>query len=176
MIQNQKGFTLLELMVTVAISSILAYCIFLSMRSGDELRQAADAKMQLYDSQREGLYKMIQEIRSSASTRVTLGTSTITFSIPNPSSPVTSTYGVDWTNAISVTYSIGGTNSNQVIRTANGASTVIANDVTALTFTGNATPPTLVTVSMSVQRSTAGGRTMTAAPIQLSAQARLRNV
>jgi prepilin-type N-terminal cleavage/methylation domain-containing protein len=177
-LKSQKGFTLLELMVTMSIVVIMSYCLFLALRAGDEQRQAADAKMLIYDSAREGLYKMVQEIRQTAPSRVTIGvgSSDITFSIPNSATPVdATTYSVDWTTAQQVTYAIGGTNNNQVIRTVGGVSTVVAHDVTALTFTGNATPPSVITVRMSVQHSTAGGRTMPANAIQMSGQARLRN-
>jgi prepilin-type N-terminal cleavage/methylation domain-containing protein len=176
-LKSQKGFTLLELLVTVAITTILSYSLYIALRAGDEQRQAMDTKMLIYDSAREGLYKMTQEIRQTASNRVTFGAgnTSITFDIPNPATPVNASYGVDWTTAQQVTYAIGGANGDQIIRTVGGNSTVIAREVTALTFSGNATPPSVVTVTMSVQSSTAGGRTMTAAPVQMSAQARLRN-
>jgi prepilin-type N-terminal cleavage/methylation domain-containing protein len=175
---NQKGFTLLEMMVVVGISAILSYCIFLALRAGDEQRQAVETKMTVHDSGREGLYKMIQEIRLSAPNRVTIagGNSSITFSIPNPAQPVDNNYQVDWTNALVVQYSLGGLNNQQVIRTVGGTTTVIANNVTALQFTGNvALNPNIVTVSMSLQRATAGNRTIMANPLTVIGQAELRN-
>ncbi len=177
-LKSQRGFTLLELMVTVAITVIMSYCLYLALRAGDQQRQAADAKMLIYDSSREGLYKMLQEIRQTASNRITFGTgnTSVTFSLPNSATPVAADYTVDWTTALQVTYSLGGASGNQVLRTVNGVSTVIAHDVTALSFTGNTSPPSIVTVSLSVQHSTAGGRSMASTPIQLSGQARLRNV
>lgn len=177
-LKDEKGFTLLEMLVTVSISVILGYGLFLALRAGDEQRQAADAKMLVYDSAREGLYKMLQEIRLTAASKVTIGTgnSSITFSIPNASTPVDSSYGVDWTSAQQVTYTLGGTSNNQVIRTVNGTSTVLAHDVTALRFTGNSAQPSIITVTLSVQHTTAGGRSMAVSPIQISGEARLRNV
>src|SRR4051812_40678349 len=106
--KNQKGFTLVELMVAIGISSIMAYSIYVCMNTEDMQRQTSEHKMTIQDSAREGLYKMVQEIRLSAPGKLTvttpsLGYGTIQFQVPNNSTPVNTDpadavtdYSTDW--------------------------------------------------------------------------------
>lgn len=177
-ITQEKGFTLVEVMIAMAIASVMTYAIFVVMRTSQEQMQAADVKMSIQDSAREGIYKMLQEIRLSAPNQVTLGSggTSITFNIPDSTTPLTAAYTVDWTTADAIVYQLGGTGGNQILRTINGGnSKVIANNVTSLTFTGDATPPRVVTVTVNLQRQMTNTRQMTATPLQIIANAELRN-
>ena len=174
MIQNDRGFTLVEMMMAMAISCVVAAALFMAMRTGNEQLETSDMKMTIQDSAREGLYKMIQEIRESSPTRITIGASDITFSVPDPNSPVDgTTYAPNWPGH-TIRYAISGT---QVIRTnsTTGDTSVIANDVTALSFTGNAAQPTVVTVALSVQRTLKNQHLLPATALQITGQARIRN-
>ena len=162
-------------MVVVGLSAMIVYAMALAMRTGDVHHQETDVKMSLYDSTREGLYKMIQEIRQSSPSRITLGASTITFNIPDPNAPVTAAYAVDWASSDQVAYALGGTGNRQIIRTSGGQTKVIANDVTSLSFTGNGGQPTVVTIAMNVQRALPNGRNIPATPFQMTAKAEVRN-
>jgi prepilin-type N-terminal cleavage/methylation domain-containing protein len=174
---GQKGFSLVEVMIAVAISSVLMYTLFVVMRTSNEQMQSAEVKMTIQDSARESLYKMIQEIRLSAPSRVTIGMggTSIQFYIPDASAPLNADYTVDWNVADLVTYTLGGTNNRQILRTSNGQTTVMANDVSSVSFTGDATPPNVVTVTVNFQRQMVNTRQMTATPMQLTAKAELRN-
>src|SRR5262245_39117742 len=134
MIRDERGFfSLVEMMMALAISLVVAAALFMAIRTGNDQLETSDLKMTIQDSAREGLYKMIQEIRESSPSRITVGTSTITFNVPDPNSPVNvSTYAVNWPGH-TINYARGGTG-NQIIRTnsTTGTTTVIANDVTAL--------------------------------------------
>jgi len=57
----------------------------------------------------------------------------------------------------------------------NGQTRVSANDVTALSFTGNSTTPSVVTTTMSVQRTLISRKLVPATPLQMTAQAEVRN-
>lgn len=178
-LKNERGVTLVEMMVAVAASTVIAYVIFLAIRVTAGNFETASVKMSLQTSGREGLYRMIQELRTSAPSRITIasGGGTITFNVPNTSTPVTSGYGVNWGDQIQ--YAMGtGSNSTKVIRTnvTTGSTKVMAQDVTALTFTGNTgTAPSRVTVAMSLQRNLVNGRTIPATALQVTGQARIRN-
>jgi len=67
---DQQGFNFVELMVVIAISSIIFGTMFIAYRTGDEQVQTANVKMTIQDNAREGLYKMVQEVRLSASNRL----------------------------------------------------------------------------------------------------------
>ncbi len=178
--RNEQGFTLLEVVVAVAISSVISYALFLALRMGDEQIRTTDLKMTIQDSMREGLYKMIQEIRQSAPGKVNIDSSgnSISFSIPDPNNAVGDDYSANWDDAIQVSYALGGDDGNQIMRTVSNDVTtkVMANDVTGVTFAGNAGNPTLVTLTMNVQRTLTNGRLVPSTPLQMTGQAEVRNV
>lgn len=174
---SEKGFSLVELMIGLVMASIIAYATFSILRASNEQTQSADVKMAVQDSAREGLYKMLQELRLSAPNQVTVSANTIQFKVPNPAAPLGADYKVDWTNAHTITYSLGGANNRQIIRAnlTTLETRVVANDVTSLSFSGDATPPRVVTITMSVQKSMLNARQMTATPLQLIGKAELKN-
>lgn len=178
MIRNQRGFTLTELMLALGASTMIAYATFAAMRVSLNAFDSNSVRMTIQTSAREGLYRMVQEIRESSSTRISITNSgsTITFTVPNSASPVTASYGVNWGDQIR--YQLGtGVNAARIIRTnmTTNNTTVMASDVTSVTFTGNSSTPTVVTAVMNVQRSLLNGRNIPASPLQMTAQARIRN-
>lgn len=176
---HEAGFTILEMLVTIAISSIIAYAIFLVMGTGQGESEQTQLKMFIQDSAREGVYKMAQEIRQSAPDRIVIGNAgnTIQFAVPDPASPVNPDFSVNWTNAHPIRYSLGGANNRQILRTdlATNQTSVMANDVTALSFTGNGANPTTVAITVRVQRLMRNNRAVPVNPLQLTAQAEIRN-
>lgn len=175
---GKAGFTVLELLITTSLSSVVLGTLFLAMQTGQIQLESSDARMTMQDSAREGIHKMVQEIRQSAPTRITITNgSAIQFTIPDAATPLNSSYSVNWSNGDVIQYALGGTNNQQVIRTNSSAGTtkVIANDVTALSFVGNSGSPTVVTITMSVQRTLKNGRLLPAAALQLTGQAEVRN-
>ena len=179
-LKNENGFTALEMMISIALSSMMFYAMFVVMRTGDDQIQQTQVKMFIQDSARTGLNKMLEEIRQSAPTRIQIngGGSSLQFQIPNPGIPVGADYRPDWVNSWTVQYAIGGVNNTQLIRTNNttGLTSVLANDVQAINFAGNLANPTVVTINMSVQRALNNGGFMPAIPLQMTAQAEIRNV
>ena len=178
-IQDAKGFSLVELMIAVGISVLIMASVFIFLRTSQEHLQAMGTKMTIQDSVREGLYKMLQELRLSSPDQVTINGdgSSITFKIPDSEDPLGEDYRVDWDNAREIVYELGGENNSQLIRTdqATAETTVMANDVVGLTFEGDAAEPRVVTVILEVQREMASGRWMTSTPLQIRAQAEVRN-
>lgn len=184
---NEEGFTLLEVVLAMGIGAMLLYVMCTALRLGMEQMDSAELRMNIQESAREGLYKMIQEIRLSSPSRITLAGCTVAspptnctsiqFRTPDPSNPVNADYTVNWTSSQRLQYSLAGTGGRQVIRTnlANGLTTVLANDVTALQFTGNSTTPSVVTAVMSVQRTLKNGKLVPLTALQVTSQAEVRN-
>lgn len=174
--KSEKGFTLLELLVVSAISLIITSAIFMAMRLGNEQLDTSDLRMTIQDSAREGLYKMLQEIRESAPSRVLIGGggTSIRLTIPDPNNPVLPNYGVNWAGAHTIQYSVVGTQLQRSNQTT-AQNSIIANDVTGVTFTGNAPQPTVVTATMNVQRTLKNNRLVPTIPLQIRGQARIRN-
>lgn len=118
--KHQEGFTLVEMMLVVAISTFVVFAIFSVLRAGDEQAQVAQEKMTIQESVREGLYRMMQELRMSAPDQITIPAdhSYIQFKIPDPVNRFTDQYVIDWAKAKTVRYYRGGTDGNQLLRTA----------------------------------------------------------
>jgi prepilin-type N-terminal cleavage/methylation domain-containing protein len=175
--KSERGFSLVELMVSVGISAIIAYVLYLSLRVGDVQNQTLQWRMTLEDQAREGLYRMIQEIRQTAPNRVVINANRLQIDVPDPASPVTGAFRVNWAGAHRVVYSIGGAGNRQLLRTDQntGRVAVLANDVTGVTFVGNGAQPTLMTVTIRVQRALPNNRLLPAVPLALTGQAEIRN-
>ena len=174
---SQKGFTLLEAVFVMALTAMVGAVVFGITRAGNQQNNARETRMTLQDNAREGLYKMVQEIRQSGPTKITLGAGTIQFSVPDPSSLTTGTgYALNWAGAHTIKYSVGGTNGTQILRLdmTTNKTAVIANDVTSAAFTGNG-GLTVITVTLNVQHTTPEGRQIPATPLSLVAQAEVRN-
>lgn len=172
---NEKGMTLIELVIAVVITSILLFGVYVAMFRGNEQVQETGIKMTLQDQGREGLYKMVQEIRQSAPDRVTVGESgsEIEFEMPDPDDLVDESFDVNWDSAINVTYLIEG---SQLVRQVDGVTTdVIANDVSQVTFEGDEANPNLVTITIGLQRSMLNGRLVPETPLEVAGQAEVRN-
>ncbi|OQA57304.1 MAG: hypothetical protein BWY42_00640 [Candidatus Omnitrophica bacterium ADurb.Bin277] len=174
-----RGFSLVEVILAAALSSIVVFGIFMIFQVGNEQTQLSQTLMTLKDTVRESLYKMAQEIRQSSPGRITIGPggNTITFSVPDPGSPVSANFQIDWTSAHSITYALGGTGGRQLVRTDNtsGLSSVIADNITGVQFTGNAAQPNVIAITLSAQRTLISGRQIPAVPLRMTAQAEVRN-
>lgn len=171
---------LVELMVVVAISAIIGMSLFMVFRMGEEQTRVTDLRMTIQDSGREGLYKMLQEIRMSAPDRITVAAdgNSVTFGIPDRNVALNADYSINWDNPHVIQYALGGVNNRQLIRTNQTTltQTVIANDVVQVQFAGNsATNPTVITVTMSVQKMLPNGRVVPVTPLQIEGVAELRN-
>ena len=179
-LRKQNGFTILEMVMTVAISLVIAYSIFAVARSGQDQIQTSHIRMTIQDSAREGLYKMTQELRLSAPSRIAIGNggNVITFTVPNPNNSFAADFSVNWAGAQSIRYALGGTNNRQLIRTnqTTGQTSIIANDVASILFQGNGANPSLITITMNVQRALTNTRFIPQTPLQLTGQAEVRNV
>ncbi len=186
MMTNQKGFTLVESMMVVGLTAMVAGALFVAMKYGDQNMETADIKMTIQDSARDGLYKMTQELRMTSPTRVTIAAdcSNIQFNIPDPNSPTSATtYAVNWPGHV-IQYALN--TSKQLVRTnvTLGTTSILANDATGLMFTTDTTSPfacvagaspTVITAIISVQRALKNGRLEPAVALSVAGQARIRN-
>ena len=167
--KNERGFSIVEMMMTIALGAIIAYMISNVMRLGNDHSQVMGTRLTIQDSARQGLTRMLQEIRETAPTHITWTANNLIFQIPTA---VSSSGVITWSGNIQ--YALGGIGGQQLIRTDPiGTKAVIANDVQQIIFTGNsAANPTLMTVQLNVLRSTIQGRNYLNS---LTGQAEVRN-
>ena len=188
---KEGGFTLIEVMIAAALSTIIIFGVFGILQVSNRSLQIIHAKMSLQEGPREALFKMAQEIRQTGWHQINdLGTdvnniessSTITFNvpIPDPATLVAGDYGPNY--AFHISYTLD-TDNHQIIRTATnnitGATkrTILANEVTALSFSRNTTTSALglITIRIDAQRQLPDGTLIPPTPIRMSSQAEARN-
>ena len=67
----QKGFTLVEVMIVTAISTVILFGVFGILKVSNEQLGTIHAKMSLEENSREALFKMAQEIRQTSNNKIT---------------------------------------------------------------------------------------------------------
>lgn len=179
----KRGFTLVELMVSVAISVIIVAGLFTIFRAGSNQAQFSQAKMTLQESVREALFKMAQEIRHSDPDSIVIGETgnSLTLPVPDPDFPVENlSYNINWDGAHTIQYSLA---EGQLIRTDQDTNqvAVLANDITSVNFTeyndaaGEDTEINAINITLSAQRTLIDGRNVPEEPLQMTTQAQVRN-
>lgn len=174
----KRGFSIVELLFVVAIFTIICGAIFASLSSGNLLWDTGSTQARLEQEVRKGIDRMYKELKQSAPSKVTIGAgnTSVAFYVPtdtdNDGDIIDDSGQVEW-GANSITYLRGGTNNAQLIRREGATDTVLANDISALTFTGTpAVNPTVVVISVTAQKTTLAQRSLTST---LAAEVQLRN-
>lgn len=190
---TQRGFTLVEVMIAAAISTVIIFGAFGILQVSNTQLDGMHVKMSLEENSREALFKMAQEIRQTSNNKIVdnfgaedashvESTNTITFIVPVPSPTAESLVDVNfdpkWANSIQ--YSLD-EDTHQIVRTSTDLTTfatqqaILANDVTSLTFSRKTSTPELITITATVQRELANGTKIPDEPMQVTTQAEARN-
>lgn len=183
------GFTLTEVMIATVISTFVIFGAFTLLQVSNKHLDVSHARMSLEEASREALFKMAQEIRQSSADRIqdfggankTSG-SEINFHVPIPDPDAATLVGPDFTPAwaANIRYWLD-SGTRQLMRTSTefGSSeqlqAVIANDVTALSFSRSDATSALVTIQVSVQHALPDGTQVPSQPLVLSTTAEARN-
>lgn len=169
--RGDRGFTVLELLVTVSLFTMLMLLLGMVIRGGDAQIQQSQARLLLQESLRDSLYRMGQEIRESSPARVAVANAgaSVSFQIP---AAVSDGGVITWSN--SITYTVGGINNRQLLRTdtGTGQTRVMANDVQSIVFALQGAPVERVSYLVTARRDLTNGRMLTAS---FTGEARLRN-
>lgn len=175
MIKNNKGFTLIEMMVVVFLFSIIFAAIFTVMGTGRNSLSVGESQIGVQQACRNGLDAIMKELRQSGVSTITgvpaNGTnySSITFQIPT----VIGAAGITWSSNIQ--YALGGLNGAQLIRTQSGSQKVLANNISAISFNRLAVSQNVLNISITAQKNTFPGFTAMQSNITLNSQVRIRN-
>jgi len=176
MIKNNKGFTLLEIIIAVFLFSIISAAIFSVLATAKNSLSAGESQISVQQACRNGLDVMIKELRQAGALTISdvpaNGTnySAITFQIPTAISET----GITWSSNIN--YSLGGLNGAQLLRTQSGSQKVLANNISALSFNRSAANPNVVNISVTAQKNTFPGFTAMQSTITVVSNVKLRNI
>jgi len=175
-----KGLTLVELMIVLLIFSIILGAIFAIMNVSRTSWQTGNVQVEMQQETRKGMDRMLRELRQSGQTIITgvpangVSYSSIAFQIPedgdNDGDVTDGSGNIEW--SAQITYSLGGLDGEQLLRTSGGSSIVMANKIISLQFSRAATTPNILEISLQAQKNTAQGTTIQS---NLNSQANLRN-
>ncbi|MFA5092380.1 MAG: prepilin-type N-terminal cleavage/methylation domain-containing protein [Candidatus Omnitrophota bacterium] len=151
-----RGFTILESLISILIFSIITIALGLGVVAGKNSLFTSDVPTQLRQNVLFGIVSMSREIRQTAPAKTNISSdsssSSITFQIPNDNNSdgsIVDTLGnIEW--GTNITYARNG--ANQIIRTQNGVSSVIAANITALQFSRPAGEDNLIQIDITAQR------------------------
>lgn len=175
-----KGFTFIETIVTLLIFSIILGAIFTAMAMGRLSWYSGDAQVEVQQETRKGLSGMTRELRQTRSSVIRDVPpdgnyyNTITFNVPEDidgdGDTIDNTGNIEWSSDI--TYSLGGLNNKQLLRTEGGQSTVLANNITLLQFRRGSTTQELLEINLQAEKKTIRGHSIQSS---LGSQVKLRN-
>lgn len=161
-----RGIALLEMMIAVAIFSLMMVLVGAILVGGERQADFNDTKIDLQTAVRNSLYQMSLDIRESSPSRTSIGAggNRLTFQVP---ASISNSGTITW--SAPVTYQIGG-NGRQLVRSDSAGSTVLANDVQTINF--SFTDASTLTYSVTAQRTTRNGRPLS---VTSTGTARFRN-
>lgn len=156
-VNKEKGFTLVEVLVSAAIGVMILVAVLTVFTQGDAIFQQEITLLDLQQDVRRAMDGMTREIRQAFPTgNVGIGTSNITFTM------------VDDTNY--VTYSLSG---NEIIREYPAiADKILARNINALTFLQGGAGNRVITIGVNATQTDNKGRLL---QYSLSEKVRLRN-
>lgn len=175
MTRNNKGFTLVEIIIVAFLFSIISAAIFSVLATGRNSLSAGESQMSVQQACRNSLDAMVKELRQTAASKIPdvpangVNYSSITFQVPTVISATGPTWSAD------IRYSLGGLNGMQLLRTQSGNQRVMGNNISSLIFNRSAASPNVVNVSVTAQKNTFSGFTARQSTITLTSQVKLRN-
>ena len=159
-----RGFVLSELVVSTGISAVIAVALLVAFKGGQISWRTGGAQMAASYEVRRGLDAMSRELLLSRSDQVDVPADgswygSIIFHVPkdqNGDGTVLDANGaLEW-SPTSVSFSLGGTSGDQILRTQGPATRVLANGVQTLQFRRVVAAPDRVEILMTVRRGSSG--------------------
>ncbi len=136
--KRKAGFSLVEMMIVVAIMVVLMVGLYTVLNTGNALWQESENEVAIQRDARNVLWNIAKDMRmaSGADIEQAAGTSSLTFSHPTE-------------GEIVYTWSDSGGNANRILRQSPSKTRIVANNISALTFTDQGSSSLLVNVTVS---------------------------
>lgn len=169
---SRRGFSLVEMMIVAVVGSLMIGGLYAVLIVGKNNWEINRDRIELQQNLRTAFEWVRRDLRQAGVSTITgvpadgSSNASITFQIP---STVTSG-AVVWASAI--TYSKGGTGNAQLLRTVGGTPKIIAQNVSSLAFSRTASDPSVVLITLQVQKNTPQHGVMT---ISRTAEVKARN-
>lgn len=173
-----RGFTLVEVLITVFIFSLIFMAMFGVLSVGVGSWHTDDVEAGLNQELRKTLMVMNKQLRQSRTSVVT-GVpaddnyyTSITFKVPEDvdgdGDVIDSLGNIEWSGDIN--YSLNA--NNQIIRSTQSGSSILANNISSLQFRRPAGNPDIIEIYITAQKATSMGRNLGSS---IASSVRMRN-
>ena len=166
---NEKGLTFIEVVLSLAIFSVLSLILYQAFSMGSKSLDTTSAQSRVNGETRVGMERITKELRSARYSDATVVQSDqLQFKVPQSISPEGDITWSGW-----IQYELGGIDGEQLLRedVSSGDTTVLANRVSSLQFVKNSNPDT-VTINLTALDSTSYGNS---AQVSLTGTVEFRN-
>ena len=159
-----RAFSLVEVLVSLIIVSILVFALFSVMDVGSNSWFSADASVQLRQEIIKVFMTMERELKETRPAQINLtsgsSSSSLTFKIPQDndgdSTILDASGNVEWSG--NIVYALNG--SGQIIRTASGSSSILAQNIASLQFSRPSSALDIIQIDITAQKNSDQGRLM----------------
>ena len=155
----KRGFGLLELLIATVVMSAMAVVLAAVLRMGQRSFQTTQNTMTISYELRRGINLMSRDLAQTQAAQMDIPADgnwydNLSFRIPEDmdanGTVLDSAGALEWSNSIQ--YALGGVDNQQVQRTQNGNTQVLAHRVTLLQFRRTVANPSIVEVNFQVER------------------------
>lgn len=147
-IDSRKGFTLVELMVSLGIFAMLMAAVYTVLSISDSTTQTGLTSIELSQDARLGIDYMLKELHNARRS---------TISIPDGSSITFQVLG----SSNIIQYSLGGLNGIQLIRSEAGTNTVLCNNVQSIQFSPSPFSGRVISIDLQTRKTSLSRRNLT---------------
>ena len=159
-----KGFTLLEMLVAVAIFLIAILALFAIMDMGRSSWFTGDTSAQLRQEVIRALTVMEKEIKETRPAQVSLtagaNSASLKFKIPHDNdgngTVLDASGNIEW--SAEITYALNG--AGEITRTSSGTTTILAHNIVNLQFVRPLSPVNILQIDIAARKSTVMGKVM----------------
>ena len=156
---THTGLTLVELLVGSTLLAVIVGAAYTVLSAGERLTRTNLAYVEVSEEARRGMERMVNELRSAQRNTVSIPHGDqITFQVPGNPSPIQ--------------YAVGGADGTTLLRTENGVSTVVCNNVQRVQFGPSPFSGRVISITLQVQRTSPSDPTLS---MGLQGRVRVRN-
>ena len=123
-----KGFSMVEIMVVTAIFALMVSGLLTSLAVGNRSWQNSENGVAIVRDARNALWVMSKDLRKGSGSTLTQSASAVTLVFSTPSE-----------GSVTYSWANSGANTNQLIRTTATRTRILANKISALSFTDQST-------------------------------------
>jgi competence protein ComGC len=174
-LKKESGLTLVEISIVILLFSIILAAILTALVAARTSWNSGGSQLTVQQEVRKGISSMVRELRQARLSTITgvpadgASYNSIAFQIPETISET----GTTWSTNIQ--YSLGGLDNAQLIRAQDTNQRILANNISALSFSRNAVKPETINITVTAQKNTFPGFSIIKSNITFNSELTIRN-